>query len=177
MRSTISTAKSATADDSGLDDYYSSMHYSVFSFAKDLSRPVIRQGQATMGFLGNFANVGYAADAFGWRHQHGGGRSTPVSRTNNRLSLTEEQVLPRPSLTLGGRAPLCPISATSSNRLWHSIFRSGGRQLERQCRHPELEEQGSRRRLPRMIKGLLHMVHLGDSSNDIWHTMFDPVGR
>ena len=46
------------ADDSGLYDYDSIMHYSASSFTKDSSKPAITQGQATTGFLGSFANIG-----------------------------------------------------------------------------------------------------------------------
>ena len=49
------------AEDSGLYDYDSLMHYGPFFFAKTTMTPVITQGIATSGFTGAFANIGNAA--------------------------------------------------------------------------------------------------------------------
>ena len=52
--------RNGEAEDSGLYDYDSVMHYSPFSFAKGAT-PVMTQGIATSGFTGSFANTGNAA--------------------------------------------------------------------------------------------------------------------
>jgi len=64
----------------------------------------------------------------------------------------------------------------SSNDIWHSYFDG------QTWRRPDTGEPGNSRIPGQQSKaapaifqvgGLLHMVHLGDSSNDIWHSTFD----
>ena len=51
--------RNGEAEDSGLYDYDSVMHYNPFAFAKGAT-PVMTQGIATSGFTGSFANAGNA---------------------------------------------------------------------------------------------------------------------
>ena len=66
-----------------------------------------------------------------------------------------------------------------SNDIWHSYFDG------QTWRRPDTGEPGNSPILGQQSKaapaiftnnGLLHMVHLGDSSNDIWHSTFDKTG-
>ena len=160
----------SNADDSGLYDYDSIMHYSVFSFAKDSSRPVIRQGQATMGFLGNFANIGTlptlsvgdinTARAF-----------YPLWIPNEPIPGQKSKASPALA-TLGGALHMVHLG-DSSNSIWHSIFDPAAGSWNDNVAIPNQKSKAA----PALAAdaSLLHMVHLGDSSNDIWHTMFDPA--
>ena len=157
------------ADDSGSYDYDSIMHYSVFSFTKDSSKPAITQGQATIGFLGNFANIGTLPTL------SDGDIETvrafyPLWTPN--LPVPDQKSKASPALaTLGGALHMVHLG-DSSNLIWHSIFDPAAGSWNDNVAIPNQKSKAA----PALAAdgSLLHMVHLGDSSNDIWHTMFDP---
>ena len=157
------------ADDSGLYDYNSIMHYSMFSFTKDSSKPAITQGQATTGFLGNFANIGTLPTLSNGDIETV--RAFYPQWTPN-LPVPDQKSKASPALaTLGGALHMVHLG-DSSNRIWHSIFDLAAGSWNDNVVIPNQKSKAA----PALAAdgSVLHMVHLGDSSNDIWHTMFDP---
>src|SRR5262249_22805812 len=156
------------ADDSGLYDYDSLMHYGPFFFAKGMN-PVITQGPATSAILGTFATIGNATGlspgdietlhAFypAWTP------NTPISGQESRAT---------PALAEFGGLLHRVHLGRSSNDLWHSTFDGSGWSDNRKI-------PGQKSKAPAALAafgGRLHIVHLGDSSNDIWHSTFDGSG-
>ena len=80
----------------------------------------------------------------------------------------------------GGKLHMVHLGA-SSNDIWHSAFDGHTWSAEGLSSRPttfpniRIPDQASKA-APTLSEydGLLHMVHLGDSSNDIWHSVLDP---
>ena len=158
------------ADDSGLYDYDSIMHYSASSFTKDSSKPAITQGQATTGFLGSFANIGTLPTLSNGDIETV--RAFYPPWTPN-LPVPDQKSKASPALaTLGGALHMVHLG-DSSNRIWHSIFDPAAGGWNENVAIPNQKSKAA----PALAAdgSLVHMVHLGDSSNDIWHSMFDPA--
>jgi Astacin (Peptidase family M12A) len=156
------------ADDSGPYDYDSIMHYSAFTWAKDRSRPVITQGQATTGFLGSFGNIGTlpglsAGDIDTIKAFY------PLWVPN--VPIPNQKSKAAPALAALGNALHMVHLGDSSNDIWHSIFDPATASWSTNVTIPGQKSKAS----PALAAdgSVLHMVHLGDSSNDLWHSIFD----
>jgi hypothetical protein len=156
------------ADDSGLYDYDSIMHYSAFTWAKDRSRPVITQGQATMGFLGSFGNIGTlpglsAGDIDTIKALY------PLWIPN--VPIPNQKSKAAPALAALGNALHMVHLGDSSNDIWHSILDPATGTWTEDVKIPGQKSKAAPTLA--LFQGRVHMVHLGDSSNDIWHSSFD----
>jgi hypothetical protein len=159
--------ENADADDSGLYDYLSIMHYGPRSFAIDGTIDTIRQGSATSGFLGTFANVGQRAGLSAGDMASLRAYYPPWSFNFSRISGQKSKAAVALA-DLNGRLHMVHLGDTS-NDIWHSVF--NGSAWSPNVKVPNQKSKAS----PALatLNGQVHMVHLGDSSNDIWHSIFD----
>jgi len=91
------------------------------------------------------------------------------------VRIPDQQSKASPALAYYGGLHMVHLG-DSSNDIWHSYYDG------QTWRRPDTGEPGNSpipgqasKAAPAIFtnNGLLHMVHLGDSSNDIWHSTFD----
>ncbi|BCW72422.1 M12 family metallopeptidase [Arthrobacter sp. NicSoilB8] len=95
------------------------------------------------------------------------------------VKINDQKSRAAPALAVfDGELHMVHLGSSGSDELWHASFPTGGRLGQDWSADVKIKDQKSwATPALAVFDGELHMVHLGSSGSELWHTTFPPVGR